>query len=105
MAEHIVEAAQGGDTLAQEVWDAACRYLGAAVVIMQHVTNPERVVLAGGLIAAGDFLLDPIRRYAREMAWELMDDGPDIRFAKLGNDAGFIGAAGCAWEAHRTGEW
>jgi glucokinase len=104
-AEHVVEAAKAGDELAEEVWDMACRCLATATVLMQHVTNPERVVLAGGMIAAGDFLLKPIQTYAREMAWKLMDDRPEIRFATLGNDAGFIGAAGCAWEAHRINEW
>jgi glucokinase len=104
-AEHIVEAAKAGDALAQEVWDKACYYLAVAIVGMRHVTNPQRVVLAGGLIAAGDFLLDPIRNYASELGWKLLDDGPEIRFATLGNNAGFVGAAGCAWEASRTGDW
>ncbi len=105
MAEHIVEAAKAGDALAMKVWDQACYYLGVAIVNMQHVTNPERVVLAGGLIAAGDYLLDRVRQYAKQISWTLLDDLPEIRFAALGNDAGFIGAAGCAWEASRTGDW
>lgn len=104
-AEHIVEAAKAGDALAVEVWDKACYYLAVAIVGMRHVTNPQRVVLAGGLIGAGDFLLDPIRKYAKELGWKLLDDGPEICFATLGNNAGVIGAAGCAWEAHRTGDW
>ncbi len=104
-AEHIVEAAQAGDELARQVWDEACYYLAVTIVTMQHVTNPERVVLAGGLIAAGDFLLEPIRRHFRALTWNLLEDFPDIQFAALGNDAGFIGAAGCAWEAHRLNEW
>jgi glucokinase len=105
MAEHIVEAAKAGDEVANKVWHDACYYLAVATVTMQHVTNPERVVMAGGLIAAGYFLLEPIRRHFRELTWELLDDFPDIRFATLGNDAGFIGAAGCAWAAHETGDW
>jgi len=105
MAEHIVEAAKAGDEVAIKVWDEACYYLGVAIVTMQHVSNPERIVLAGGLIAAGDFLLDRVRKHAKEQTWKLLDDLGEIRFATLGNDAGFIGAAGCAWEAHRTGEW
>ncbi len=105
MAEHVVEAARAGDALAARVWDDACRYLALATVTMQHVTNPQRVVMAGGLIAAGDFLLEPIRRHHRALMWKLLDDGPEIIFATLGNDAGFIGAAGCAWEADRTGQW
>jgi len=105
LAEHIVEAAKAGDAVAGQVWHDACFYLGAAIVVMQHVINPERVVLAGGLIAAGDFLLEPVRKHASELAWKLLDDKPEIRFATLGNDAGFIGAAGCAWQAKRTGDW
>jgi len=105
MAEHIVEAAKAGDAVAEQVWDEACYYLGAAIVTMQHVSNPERAVLAGGLIAAGDFLLERVRKHAKELTWQLLDDLAEIRFATLGNDAGLIGAAGCAWEALRTGEW
>ena len=105
MAEHIIDAAKASDTIAQEVWDAACYYLAVTIVTMQHVINPERVVLAGGLIAAGDFLLEPVRKKFRELTWKLLDDFPEIIFATLGNDAGFIGAAGCAWHAHQTDDW
>lgn len=105
MAEHIVEASKAGDELARRVWDEACYYLGVAIVIVQHFSNPQRVVLAGGLIAAGDYLLERVREHAAKLAWHLLDDKPEILFATLGNDAGFIGAAGCAWEAHRIGEW
>lgn len=105
MAEHIVEAAQSGDELAAYVWDQACYYLAVAIVTMQHLSNPERVVLAGGLIAAGNHLLKPVRNHFRALTWKLLDDYPEICFASLGNDAGFIGAAGCAWEAYRTGDW
>ncbi len=105
MAEHIVEAAQGGDAVGEQVWDEACYYLGVAIVTMQHMSNPQRVVLAGGLIAAGDFLLERVRKHAQSLTWNLLNDLPEIGFATLGNDAGVIGAAGCAWEAHRTGQW
>jgi glucokinase len=105
MAEDIVAAAKAGDALATKVWDQACYYLGLAIVNMEHMTNPERVVLAGGLIAAGDFLLERVRKHAQDLTWNLLDDLPAVLFATLGNDAGFIGAAGCAWDAHRTGQW
>ncbi len=105
MAEDIVQAAQDGDELAGYVWDRVCYYLAVASVTMQHLTNPQRIVMAGGLIAAGDFLLDPIRKYFSELTWQLFDDAPEIAFATLGNDAGFIGAAGRAWDAYQTGDW
>ncbi len=105
MAEHVVAAAKAGDEVAQKAWHDACYYLAVTIVTMQHVSNPQRVVLAGGLIAAGDYLLEPVRRYFHELTWRLLDDYPEILLAGLGNDAGFIGAAACAWDAHRTGEW
>jgi glucokinase len=105
MAEDVEQAAQAGDELAYYVWDRVCYYLAVASVTMQHVTNPQRIVMAGGLIAAGDALLRPIRKYFHELTWQLFDDAPEIAFATLGNDAGFIGAAGRAWDAYNTGDW
>ncbi len=105
MAEHVDAEAQAGDELAGKVWDEACYYLAVACVTMQHVVNPQRVVMAGGLIAAGDRVLAPIRKYFSELTWKLLDDYPEILFATLGNDAGYIGAAGCAWQADQTGDW
>ena len=104
-AEHVDKGACAGDRLAEQVWDDACRYLAIACVVMQHVTNPERVVFAGGMINAGKPLLDRINRHFRELTWALLDDFPEIMFATLGDDAGMIGAAGCAWRADATGDW
>lgn len=104
-AKHVEQAAKAGDALAMRVWDDACHYLAVLIVNMQHICNPQRIVLAGGLIAAGDYLLNRVREYAQQETWKLLDDMPEIRFADLGDNAGFIGAAGCAWEACRTGQW
>jgi len=103
-SEDVVNAATANDPLAVRIFDETCHYLAVACVNMQHATNPERIVLAGGMIAAGDVLLEPIRRKAAEMTWKAADDLPEILFASLGNDAGFIGAAGCAWLAREEGE-
>lgn len=103
--EHVVAAARAGDALASDVWDDACRYLAQAIVVMQHTSNPQRVVLAGGMINAGESLLTAIRAHFRRLTWKLVDDGPEIMFATLGDDAGFIGAAGCARYADETGDW
>lgn len=105
MAEHIVAASKQGDALAKQVWDEACHFLALACVNMQHAVNPQRIVMAGGLIAAGDYLLEPIRKHFMDLTWKLLDDYPEILFATLGNDAGYIGAAGCAWQANRVNDW
>ena len=61
---------------------------------MQHAFNPERILLGGGVAAAGDALLDPLREKFGDLTWNLIDDQPAIELATLGSDAGAIGAAG-----------
>jgi len=96
-AEQVVEAARRGDALCDRVWNEACRYLAVACVNIQHLYNPRRVVLGGGMAQAGAFLGDRVRQFARNMTWKLHDDFPEIVLAQLGYDAGVIGAAGLVW--------
>ena len=94
---HIVEAANAGDPLASRIWDETCRYLAIACVDVQHYSNPQKILLGGGMIGAGKYLLEPVRKYFLEFTWKAAQDYPQIDFATLGNDAGFIGAAGLAF--------
>jgi glucokinase len=93
---HVVDAANAGDPLARRIWDETCRYLAIACVNVQHFSNPQKILLAGGMIGAGKYLLDPVRKYFLEFTWKAAQDYPQIEFATLGNDSGFIGAAGLA---------
>lgn len=95
----IVEAAAAGDALAGRIWDETCYYLAVGCVNIARILNPERILLAGGLINAGPrMLLDPVRRKFGELDWHLRCSGlelaPQIAFASLGTQAGVIGAAG-----------
>lgn len=92
----VVKAAKAGDALAFRIWDETCRLLATACVNMQHFSNPQKILLGGGMIGAGDYLLEPVRKHFLDMTWKAVKDYPDIEFATLGNDAGFIGAAGLA---------
>lgn len=92
-AQRVEAAAVAGDALARRIWDDTCRYLAIAIVAIQHLLNPDVVVLAGGLIGANERLLDPVQRHFRELTWSAADDGPDIALARLGDDAGIRGAA------------
>lgn len=96
-AERVVEHARRGDSLCQKIWDEACLYLAVACVNIQHAYNPEIVLLGGGMSAAGAFLLDAVRAHVERQRWLLLDDLPKLLLAKLGNDAGVIGAAGLVW--------
>ncbi len=98
-ARDVDQAARDGDPAAMRVWDEACRYLAAASVTIQHMINPQRVVLAGGLIGAGERLLDSVREHFRRLTWNSAPDGPEFVFATLGIDAGVVGAAALARDA------
>ena len=89
----VAKAAQKGDVLAARIWDEACLYLALACLNIQHMLNPECVVLGGGLTGAGDQLLKPIREHFEHQAWTVATDFPRIELATLGDDAGVIGAA------------
>ena len=99
----IVKAAEAGDALAARIWQETCFYLAVACVNVQHTLNPERVVLGGGLINAGACLLDQVRAEMAGLVWNIAQDGPEITFATLGDNAGVIGAAALAREAASMG--
>ncbi|MCA9254551.1 MAG: ROK family protein [Phycisphaerales bacterium] len=98
-AADVVEAAKAGDEVARAAWDATCKYLAIAAINLQHGLNPQSVVLGGGMSAAGDFLLDNIKRQCAEIMSHRLGRQPDLRLAQLGNRAGFIGAALTALDA------
>lgn len=92
-AKDIHEAAVNGDDAATENIHMTGFYLGVAVSNIMHILNPEVVVLSGGVTAAGNMLLRPVRQTARERTMEACRRDVKIRFADLGEDAGVVGAA------------
>jgi glucokinase len=97
-AADVARSAAAGDALCLRIWDEACLYLASACIAIQHAFNPARVVLGGGMSRAGDFLIKRVQAHVGRQRWKLLDDIPDITLAKLGYDAGMIGAAGLAWQ-------
>ncbi|MFH1419181.1 MAG: ROK family protein [Planctomycetota bacterium] len=97
-AEMIAEAFAAGDPVATFVWTEACRYLAIACANIQHMLNVERIVLAGGLSGAGERLRQPVVQALEEVSSGMLGASPEIRIARLGNDAGFIGSALSAFQ-------
>jgi glucokinase len=91
----VTEAALAGDELAISVFDLIGSRLGVACASFANVFQPNAIVVGGGVIRAGDLLLDPARREVRERALKPMNETP-VLAATLGNDAGMIGAAALA---------
>jgi glucokinase len=95
-AEMIHQAACDGDDAAREALEGTGYYLGVGVTNIVNVINPEAVLFSGGLAGAADILLPVIRREVSEHALEALTKNLTISIGALPDDAGVIGAAGCA---------
>jgi glucokinase len=91
----VTEAALNGDAAARAVFDLVGTRLGVALASFANIFEPEVIVIGGGVIAAGDLLLDPARRELEARALPPMNRTPVVG-AELGSDAGMIGAAAMA---------
>jgi len=91
----VTEAALAGDETAIGVFDLIGGRLGVACASFANIFEPEAIVVGGGVIKAGDLLLDPARKEVRARALNPMNKTPILE-ATLGNDAGMIGAAALA---------
>jgi glucokinase len=99
----VTVAALGGDETAIGVFELIGGRLGVACSSFANIFQPDAIVVGGGVIAAGDLLLDPVRREVRERALKPMNATP-VLAATLGNDAGMIGAAAMARVELERGE-
>jgi glucokinase len=96
----LVERAHEGDAEASEQLERIAELLGAAIGSFANEFDPEIVVIGGGFgRAAGDLLLEPAQRAARQEALTPADKELRIVPAELGVEAGMIGAALVAFEA------
>ena len=91
--ELICEAAQAGDRIAKQIYEFAGMIIGAGVANIILAVSPRRIVIGGGVAAAGDLILEPIRRSIKDRVFLKEVDQIDVVPAKLGNNAGLIGAA------------
>ena len=98
----IFDAAQQGDKLAQKVFRETATWLGLGIASLVNMLNPEKVVLCGGMIDAGDLLFAPVIETVRENAFEVPANRCAIVPAGLGADAGVLGCAGCALDRYHT---
>jgi glucokinase len=91
-AQIVYDAAKAGDQVASEIVRDTARYLGAGIANLLNIFNPDTVVIAGGVTAAGDTLFVPLRAEVRRRAFS-----PAVRAAKivpgqLPGTAGVVGA-------------
>jgi glucokinase len=93
----VTECAQDGDPFCVGQLASLGRWLGEGIASLAAVLDPAVVVVGGGVSAAGDLLLDPIRSaFDRELTGRGHRPLAEVRPGRLGNRAGLIGAADLA---------
>lgn len=92
-AKTVIDCAKEGDETALKVFRRYVNYLCMALDSVTAFLDPEMIILGGGVSKAGNFLLDAVReRLPRYLLFKNMPY-PRIEIARLGADAGVIGAA------------
>jgi glucokinase len=100
-AKAVFDAAAAGDALAEKLVEDTAYYLAVGAVNMMHTIDPDVVAFGGGMTGAGESFLDRIRRHVQALAFPVPAERTQIRYALLGGDAGFIGAAACGRQLYR----
>jgi glucokinase len=96
----VTQAAREGDAAALRCFEIVGRWLGQGLAAVAAVLDPGCFVIGGGVADAGDLLIGP----ARAAFADALTGGPyrqhaEIRLARLGANAGVIGAADLARRA------
>lgn len=89
------DAMRAGDTGGKAVVAEYLGYLGCGITNVVNTFQPEVLCIGGGISKEGELLLNPIKEYLEREAYttEYTSPKPRVVIAKLGNDAGIIGAA------------
>ncbi len=91
--KELVDAAQSGDEEAMKVWMKSLRALAAGITSFINITDPDAVIIGGGVARAGDALFQPVRKLVDEMEWRPTGYATKIVPAEMGEFAGAYGAA------------
>ena len=96
----LAKSIENGDKSVKLIIEDACEYLAGAVVTMVHLMAPDRIVFGGGLVEAmPKLILSTIEKSVKKRVLPSMAEIVDIVEAKLGDDAGVMGAAALAEKA------
>lgn len=92
----IVDAARKGDAGAKEAIERAATYVGVGVANIVSAIHPSLIVIAGGVSAAGEMFLEPVRRTLKERVRMFPVDDVRIEPSALGGDVGTLGCIALA---------
>jgi glucokinase len=100
----VTDLLREGNTHVLEALDGVARAMGRGIASLVAVTDPELIVIGGGVASAGDLLLEPIRKSFRDTYGAgARRPVAGIVAATMGNTAGVVGAADLARAQMTTG--
>ncbi len=102
----VAEAAEQQDAAAEGIIMETADYLAIGIVSLMHIIDPGAVLLGGAMTFGGEGsplgkrFLERVRSETRSKTFPVLARRTAIRFAQLGGDAGYVGAAGLARVKH-----
>jgi glucokinase len=98
----VAEEAERGDALSREIVIETADYLAIGIVTLMHTIDPTGVLLGGAMTFGmnqtelGRMFIERVREQVRAKTFPVLATRTRIEFASLGNEAGYLGAAGIA---------
>ena len=95
----VFEAASKGDQLARQILENAARALGAGLVNILHILNPDVIVIGGGVSNNWEYWRPTVESYIQNHAMDhVLKKGFKLGVSSLGDDIGLLGAAALVWQ-------
>jgi glucokinase len=99
--ERVMRRARHGDADAVTVLEAWARWVAVGLSNVTNFSDPDVIVIGGGVSEAADVVMPVVRRWFVELLYSPgQRTHPDLRVAQLGEHAGAIGAALLPQYAH-----
>jgi len=92
-AKIVFDAARQNDTVANEIISEAVKYIGIGLANFINLLDPDMIILSGGMVNAGDILLENVKKTTKAYQMESAGRKVKIKVSELGDNATAIGAA------------
>ena len=98
-SQEIYIAAKKGDMLALEAFEITGEYIGMKLADAVAFSSPEAIILFGGLAKAGNYILNPVKKYMEQNLLSIYKNKVKLVLSDINNEnAAVLGAAALGWE-------
>ena len=100
----LENAARDGVEYAVKIWEEMCLRDAQAFGMLMNIFNPEKIVLGTIAYAAGDFFMEPVKKYLPDFAWKETLEACEVVPSQLKREIGsYAGLAGALYELKQQG--